>query len=95
MSFNFNSHAQITKQQAIVLVMDSIVGNQSYSLNVYMDLLMQTSVWYNFAFTSLDSIECPYYLELKELQIGWLEDSRGVFSKRKNNYKIIIQNNEG
>ena len=37
------------------------------------------SLKYNFTFTAYDSIEYPYYLELKELQISWLEKGRDVF----------------
>ncbi len=37
MNFNFKSHAQITKQQAIDMVMDSVVASSSDSVNVYMD----------------------------------------------------------
>jgi hypothetical protein len=35
--FSITSIAQITKQQAISIVMDSVVGNQSDSINVYME----------------------------------------------------------
>ena len=51
-------NAQITKQQAIDYVMDSIVGNQSDSVNVYMDSLVQTAAYYNLS--QYDSIQSPY-----------------------------------
>ena len=51
-------NAQITKQQAIDYVMDSIVGNQSDSVNVYMDSLVQTAAYYNLS--PYDSIQSPY-----------------------------------
>ena len=52
------AQAQITKQQAINFVMDSIVGNQSDSVNVYMDSLVQTAAYYNLS--PYDSIQSPY-----------------------------------
>ncbi len=50
--------AQITKQQAIDYVMDSIVVNRTDSVNVFMDSLLQTSSYYNL--NAYDSIQSPY-----------------------------------
>ncbi len=50
--------AQITKQQAIDYVMDSIVGDRSDSVNVWMDSLLQTSSYYSLS--AYDSIQSPY-----------------------------------
>lgn len=38
------------------------------------------SLQYNFTFSAYDSIEYPYYSELKELQKDWLVAGRNIFS---------------
>ncbi|NOY49460.1 MAG: T9SS type A sorting domain-containing protein [Chlorobi bacterium] len=63
MNSSFNSFTQITKQQAIDFVMDSIVNNRSDSVNVYMDSIVQSSTYYNLSpFDSIGSAYSYYYL---------------------------------
>jgi len=50
--------SQITKQQAIDFVMDSIVGDQADSMNVYMESDVQTQSYY--LTSPYDSILSPY-----------------------------------
>jgi hypothetical protein len=56
--FSITSIAQITKQQAISIVMDSVVGNQSDSINVYMEPGLQTGAYY--VLNPYDSIPSSY-----------------------------------
>lgn len=50
--------SQITKQQAIAFVMDSIIGDKADSMNVYMEAGQQTGSYY--ILSPYDSIAAPY-----------------------------------
>lgn len=55
---SITSIAQITKQQAISIVMSSVVGNQSDSVNVYMESELQIGAYY--VLSPYDSIASTY-----------------------------------
>ena len=50
--------AQVSKQQAIIIVMDSIIGNDSTIVNVYMKPALQTDNY--FVINGYDSIPSPF-----------------------------------
>jgi len=57
------SNGQITKQQAISIVMNSVVGNQSDSVNVYIDSELQSGEYYVLSpFDSIASTYSDYWL---------------------------------
>jgi hypothetical protein len=79
--------SQITKQQAITFVMDSIVGNQVDSVNVYIDDVEQISPYY--IINLLDTIPSPYsnyWLFFIDLQpgYGWKHSCEYVFINSDN-----------
>ena len=60
LSFSIGSQvsAQVSKQDAIDLVFDSIVMNRVDSVNVYMEPFVQADTYYQIS--PYDSIESPY-----------------------------------
>ena len=50
--------AQVSKQKAIEIVMDSVVGSDSTNVNVYMEPLLQSKTYY--VMSPFDSIQSPY-----------------------------------
>ena len=79
--------AQISKQQAITFVMDSIVGNQSDSMNVYMDSAVLTQSYY--VLSPYDSIPSPYsnywLFFIDEMpEYGWAHSCKYVFIDENN-----------
>lgn len=55
---SFHGFAQVSKQQAIQIVMESVVGNDSTEVNVYMEPLSLTNPYY--VMSPYDSIQSPY-----------------------------------
>jgi hypothetical protein len=87
--------SQVTKQQAIDFVMDSIVGAQVDSVNVYMEASVQTGSYY--ILCKYDSIPAPYssywffFIDQKPL-LGWDHESRYVFiDTGTGDYSIVIK----
>lgn len=79
--------AQFSKQQAIAFVMDSIVGNHSDSMNVYIDSTVQTQSYY--VLSPYDSILAPYsnywLFFIDELpEYGWAHSCKYVFINQNN-----------
>jgi len=74
--------SQITKQQAIDFVMDSIVGVQVDSVNVYMEASVQTGSYYTLS--QYDSIAAPFsdywlfFIDLKP-EYAWSHDCQYIF----------------
>ncbi len=95
MNLSYNSFTQITKQQAIDIVMDSIVNNRSDSVNVYMDSLGQTTAWYNLS--PYDSLQSPYssywlFFIDEEPLYNWGHQCKYVFINQNNgNYTSQIK----
>ena len=58
LSLSFLGFAQVSKQQAIIIVMDSIIGNDSTIVNVYMKPALQTDNY--FVINGYDSIPSPF-----------------------------------
>ncbi len=86
--------AQITKQQAIDYVMDSIVVNRANSVNVFMDSLLQTSSYYNL--NAYDSIQSPYsnywlFFIDEQPEYSWGHECNYVFINQINGNDSIIQ----
>ena len=57
LSLSFVGFAQVSKQQAIIIVMDSTIGNDSTIVNVYMKPALQTDNY--FVINGYDSIPSP------------------------------------
>jgi len=85
--------AQISKQQAITLVMDSVVGNQSDSMNVYIDSAMLTKSYY--VLSQYDSILSPYsyywLFFIDEMpEYGWAHSCKYIFIDQTNGNHWMI-----
>lgn len=86
--------AQITKQQAIDYVLDSIVVNRADSVNVFMDSLLQTSAYYNL--NAYDSIQSPYsnywlFFIDEQPEYSWGHLCNYVFINQTNCNDSIVQ----
>jgi hypothetical protein len=87
--------SQINKQQAIALVMDSIVGDMADTMNVYMETDQQTGSYY--VLSPYDSIAAPfaaYWLFFIDQQpeYGWGHACTYVFiNANDGNYSIEIK----
>ena len=55
---SFLGFTQVSKQNAVEIVMDSIVGSDSTNVNVYMEPLLQSNTYY--VTSPFDSIQSPY-----------------------------------
>lgn len=85
--------AQITKKQAITIVMQTIVGERADSVNVFMEPNIQTSSYY--VLCSTDSIPSPFtpywifFIDLKPLY-GWGHSCEFVFINESNGDTSIV-----
>ncbi|MBQ8956902.1 MAG: T9SS type A sorting domain-containing protein [Bacteroidales bacterium] len=82
LSLSFWGFAQVSKQQAINLVMDSIAKKDAVNINVYVDPLLQTDSYYKMS--RYDSIQSPYanywLFFIDDMpEYGWGHDCRYVF----------------
>jgi len=85
--------SEITKQQAIDFVMDSIVGNQADSMNVYMEGSIQAQSYY--VISPYDSILSPYqqywlFFIDKQPDYGWGHACDYVFIDNTNGDHSIV-----
>ncbi len=94
LSLSFVGFAQVSKQQAIQIVMDSVVGSDATNVNVYMESLSQTNPYY--VMSPYDSIHSPfasYWLffidDMPEYM--WYHDCRYVFLNCTNGLFSIFQ----
>ena len=93
MTFATISMAQITKQQAIDFVMDSIVGNQFDSVNVYMESDVQANAYYSTS--SYDSIQSPYseywlfFIDQYPFALEWGHPCNYVFTDKQSGNTFI------
>jgi len=89
----FLCKAQITKDQAIEIVFQSIIGNQTDSVNVYMESNEQTSSFYVLSpYDSIKTLFSSYWLFFIDLkpQYGWSHPCEYVFINSENGDNSIV-----
>ena len=82
LTLSFLGFAQVSKQQAIKIVMDSVVGNDSTNVNVYMEPFLQQGN--NYKLSKYSSINMPYsncwLFFIDDMpEYGWGHNCRYVF----------------
>ena len=82
LALSFLGFAQVSKQQAIKIVMDSVVGNDSTHVNVYMEPFLQQGN--NYKLSKYNSINMPYsncwLFFIDDMpEYGWGHNCRYVF----------------
>ena len=96
LTMSFLGVAQISKQQAIKIVMDSVAGNDSTNVNVYMEPLLKSDSYYKMS--QYDSIQAPYasywlFFIDDRPEYGWGHDCRYVFMDHES-AAISIRNSQ-
>ena len=85
--------AQITKDQAIEIVLQSIIGNKADSVNVYMESNEQTSSFYVLSpYDSIRTLFSSYWLFFIDLkpQYGWSHPCEYAFINSENGDNSIV-----